>query len=78
MSLQNVDRFYELLEVDQDLRQRALSLKTIYREQEDILDAFVALAEEQGLPFTQEEYMSVMYRRAVQQEKANLILNRKP
>lgn len=59
------------------LRERALSLQKIYKEQEDVLDAFLTLAEEAGLPFTQEEYMSVMYQRAVRQEKADRILNRK-
>lgn len=67
MSIENVDRFYELLEVDQQLREKALQLQTIYEEQEDVLDAFLALAAENGLPFTQEEFMAVMYKRAMSQ-----------
>lgn len=65
MSTVNVDRFYELLEVDQELRKKALALQTIYSEQEDVLDAFLKMAEEAGLPFTAEEYMTVMYQRAI-------------
>lgn len=67
MSIANVERFYELLEVDQELRARALKLQTIYEEQEDVLDAFLALAEENGLPFTEQEFMAVMYQRAMSQ-----------
>lgn len=67
MSIENVDRFYELLEVDQQLREKALQLQTIYEEQEDVLDAFLALAEENGLPFTEQEFMTVMYQRAMSQ-----------
>ena len=67
MSIANIERFYELLEVDQELRARALKLQTIYEEQEDVLDAFLALAEENGLPFTEQEFMSVMYQRAMSQ-----------
>lgn len=65
MSTINVDRFYELLEVDQELRKKALALQTVYSEQEDVLDAFLKMAEEAGLPFTAEEYMTVMYQRAI-------------
>ena len=65
MSIANVERFYELLEVDQELRKKALALQTIYSEQEDVLDAFLKMAEEAGLPFTAEEYMTVMYQRAI-------------
>ncbi len=67
MSIANVERFYELLEEDQELRARALKLQTIYEEQEDVLDAFLALAEENGLPFTEQEFMAVMYQRAMSQ-----------
>ena len=67
MSIVNVERFYELLEVDQELRAEALKLQTIYEEQEDVLDAFLELAEKQGLPFTEQEFMPVMYQRAMSQ-----------
>ena len=67
MSIVNVERFYELLEVDQELRAEALKLQTIYEEQEDVLDAFLELAEKQGLPFKEQEFMSVMYQRAMSQ-----------
>ncbi len=68
MSIQNVDRFYELLERDLILREKALKLQTIYQEQEDVLDAFIALAAENGLPFTAEEFMCVMYRKATEND----------
>ncbi len=67
MSIANVERFYELLEADQELRAKALKLQTVYEEQEDVLDAFLTLAEENGLPFTEQEFMTVMYRRAMSQ-----------
>ncbi|MBO5202211.1 MAG: Nif11-like leader peptide family natural product precursor [Lentisphaeria bacterium] len=67
MSIVNVERFYELLEVDQELRAEALKLQTIYEEQEDVLDAFLEMAEKQGLPFTEQEFMAVMYQRAMSQ-----------
>lgn len=67
MSIANVEHFYELLEVDLELRAKALELQTIYEEQEDVLDAFLALAEENGLPFTEQEFMAVMYQRAMSQ-----------
>ncbi len=69
MSIENVDRFYALLDRDAALRERALRLQTIYEEQEDVLDAFLALAEEYGLPFTESEFMNVMYRRATTEEQ---------
>lgn len=69
MSLENVDRFYRRLEEDHVLRERALSLRTVFHDPDDVLDAFLALAREQDLPFTRQEYMTVMYRRAMRQEK---------
>lgn len=71
MSLENVDRFYELLGTDPELRKRALALKTLRKEPEDVLDAFLALAAERGLPFTRQEYMTVMYRRAMRDDGKN-------
>lgn len=71
MSLDNVDRFYRLLEEDSALRERALSLQSVCKEPDDVLDAFLALACEQGLPFTRQEYMTVMYRRAMRDDGKN-------
>lgn len=68
MSLENVDKFYQLLEEDPALRDRALSFQHIYSEQEQVLDAFIALAEECCLPFTQNEFMTVMFQRATAQD----------
>ena len=68
MSLENVDKFYQLLEEDPALRDRALSFQHIYSEQEQVLDAFIALAEECSLPFTQNEFMTVMFQRATAQD----------
>ena len=64
MSRENVTLFYSVLDRDPALRARALSLRKTLKDQEDVLDAFLALAEETGLPFTLEEYLSVQYERA--------------
>ena len=59
-----VELFYAVLDRDPDLRARALSLRQSFSDQEDVLAAFLALAEEAGLPFTLEEYLTVQYERA--------------
>lgn len=56
--------FYSVLDHDPALRTRALGLRKTLKDQEDVLDAFLALAEESGLPFTLDEYLSVQYERA--------------
>ena len=64
MSRENVTLFYAVLDRDPVLRARALALRETFSDQEDVLDAFLALAEEAGLPFTLEEYLNVQYERA--------------
>lgn len=64
MSKENIAKFYERLESDMLLRAKALSLKDIYPEQEQLIDAFIALAAEQGFTFTFEEFMQYMYEKA--------------
>lgn len=64
MSRENVMLFYSVLDRDPALRARALGLRKTLKDQEDVLDAFLALAEETGFPFTLEEYLSVQYERA--------------
>ena len=56
--------FYSVLDRDPALRTRALGLRKSFEDPNDVLDAFIALAEETGLPFTLEEYLSVQYERA--------------
>ena len=56
--------FYSVLDRDPALRARALGLRRTLKDPDDVLDAFLALAEETGLPFTMEEYLSVQYERA--------------
>ena len=73
MSRENVTLFYSVLDRDPALRARALGLRNTLKEQEDVLEAFLALAEEAGLPFTLEEYLSVQYERAAfADEKGNI------
>ncbi len=56
--------FYSVLDRDPALRARALGLRKTLNDPDAVLDAFLALAEETGLPFTLEEYLSVQYERA--------------
>ena len=65
MSRENVTLFYSVLDRDPELRARALGLRKTFKDQEEVLDAFLALAEEAGLPFTLEEYLNVQYEKAV-------------
>ncbi len=65
MSHENVNRFYILLETDSDLREKALSLRKIYKNPEDVLDAFLRLAAEYKCPFSDTEYFEVMYEKAM-------------
>ena len=77
MSRENVALFYALLDRDPVLRTRALGLRKNLKEQEDVLDAFLALASETGLPFTLEEYLSVQYERASFVDSNENNINRK-
>lgn len=69
MSRENVMLFYSVLDRDPALRARALDLRKTLKDQEDVLDAFLDLARETGLPFTLEEYLSVQYERAAFTDK---------
>ena len=55
MSLEAVHIFYRKLETDPELRQRALGLQKRFKDQEQVIDAFIALAAEQGNSFTAAE-----------------------
>ena len=55
MSLEAVQIFYQKLETDPELRQRALGLQKRFKDQEQVIDAFIALAAEQGHSFTAAE-----------------------
>ena len=55
MSLEAVQIFYQKLENDPELRQRALGLQKRFKDQEQVIDAFIALAAEQGHSFTATE-----------------------
>ena len=61
MSMENVERFYELLEIDEELRDEAFSLQYILTEQEEVIAEFIAIAERQGLFFTEEELVAHIY-----------------
>ena len=77
MSSENVALFYALLDRDPVLRTRALGLRKTLIDQEDVLDAFLALAAETGLPFTLEEYLEVQYERASFVDSNENNINRK-
>ena len=55
MSLEAVHIFYQKLETDPELRQRALGLQKQFEDQEQVIDAFIALAAELGHSFTAAE-----------------------
>ncbi|MBE6367127.1 MAG: hypothetical protein E7052_04365 [Lentisphaerae bacterium] len=61
MSKKNIAQWYEILERDPLLRQKALAFQKIYPEQEQVIDAFIALASENGCDFTFQEFMEYMY-----------------
>ncbi len=55
MSFEAVQIFYRKLETDQELRQRALGLQKQFENQEQVIDAFIALGAEEGHSFTAAE-----------------------
>lgn len=64
MSKENIAQWYELLERDPVVREKALTFQRIYSEQEQVIDAFIAFAAEQGFEFTFQEFMEYMYEHA--------------
>ena len=64
MSKENIAKLYKLLESDLVLREKALSFQKIYTQQEQVIDAFMALAAENGCEFTFQEFMEYMYEHA--------------
>ncbi len=61
MSMENVKRFYELLDADMTLRQEALSLQSRFSDQQKVMDEFIAIAERAGLPFTRSELSGYIF-----------------
>ncbi len=61
MSLEAVQIFYRKLETDPELRQRALELQKRFKDQEQVIDAFIALAAEQGHTFTAVELVQYIF-----------------
>ena len=57
MSKANIIAFYQLLEADKE-----------FQEQEKVIDAFLALAESVGYPFSYREFMEHMYEQAKEME----------
>lgn len=68
MSRANIIAFYQLLEADKELQQKALSFQKEFQDQEKVIDAFLALAESVGLPFSYREFMEHMYEQASDME----------
>ena len=61
MSLEAVHVFYQKLETDPELRQRALGLQKQFNDQEQVIEAFIALAAEQGHSFTAAELVQYIF-----------------
>lgn len=68
MSKENIAKFYQLLERDSALREKALSFQSMYSEQEQVIDAFMAFATDLGYEFTFQEFMEYMYEHAQEVE----------
>ena len=58
MSIENVKHFYAELRNNPGLHQQALQLQAKYEKQEEIIDAFLLLARENGFPFTEHDFMT--------------------
>ncbi|MBR4662409.1 MAG: Nif11 family protein, partial [Lentisphaeria bacterium] len=52
---------YQKLETDPELRQRALELQKRFKDQEQVIDEFIALAAEQGHSFTATELVQYIF-----------------
>ena len=61
MSLEAVQVFYQKLETDPELRQRALSLQSRFKDQEQVIEAFIALGAEHGHTFTATELVQYIF-----------------
>jgi len=61
LSAENVKLFYAELKRDRVLHERAMRLQAVYRRQEELIDAFLALARESGFPFSQEEFIAYVF-----------------
>lgn len=61
MSKIEVARFYDLLAVDRQLAAEAMTFQQKYNSQEEVIDAFIALAAAQGLHFTASELIEHIF-----------------
>ena len=61
MSKVDVTRFYELLVVNKELAAEAMTFQHKYSSQEEVITAFIALAAEQGLFFTDAELVEYIF-----------------
>ena len=61
MSLEAVQLFYQKLENDPLLRQRALELQQQFEDQEQVIEKFIALGAEQGHSFTATELVQFIF-----------------
>ena len=68
MSRENILLFYRHLEKHPDVREKAMNLQKLYSEQEQVIDEFIKLAEQEGFPFTFPEFMEHMYSIAKESE----------
>lgn len=61
MSKVDVARFYELLSVNGELAAEAMTFQQKYASQEEVISAFIALAAQQGLYFTDAELVEHIF-----------------
>ena len=61
MSVENLKRFYAELERNSDLRCEALQLREKYECQEEVVEAFLLLARENGFLFTEQDFVTYLY-----------------
>lgn len=69
MSVQAVRLFYQKLEKDNTLRARAMMLKERYSDQDELIGAFLALAEEAGYSFNAQELAAYIYENGTEECK---------
>ena len=64
MSRENILLFYRYLETHPEVQQKALNLQKEYEKEEEVIDAFLALAGETGFPFSLDEFLHHLYGQA--------------
>ena len=61
MSIHSVRLFYEKLDTDASLRAQAMDLQNHYSHQEELIEAFLRLAQKNGFDFSAQELAAYIY-----------------